>query len=157
MCDVPAHSFIKCKKITLAIMVVSIVFKKANGLEEWFFQELIPLQEKMTNFSELFRIIRIHSDFRIWIQKSKFLEIFRLSNKVEKCLCIQFVCLSVCHALILVNIYQMAWNLNMLLMSNIAWTVLKIVYMGLMVHLQRHTKVFWYIMADRGGGFKREA
>ena len=46
-----------------------------------------------------------------------------LSNKVEKCLCIRSV-----QALTLVNIYQISWNLNMLLMSNVAWTVLKLVW-----------------------------
>ena len=64
------------------------------------------------------------------------------------------VCLSVClsvrrsvRALTLVNILRMFWNLEMLLISDIEWSVLKILCMGLKVHLQRHTKVFRCITA----------
>ena len=54
-------------------------------------------------------------------------------------------------ALTLVNILQMSWNWYMLFISDIAWTVLKMVYIRLMVCLQRHTKVFRYITAYGGG------
>ena len=73
---------------------------------------------------------------------------FLTLSKVEKCLCIRFVCLSVrlsIRALTLVNILQMSWNWYMLFISGIAWSVLKIVYIRRMVCLQRHTKVFRYI------------
>ena len=58
------------------------------------------------------------------------------------------VCLSVClsvRALTLKNILQMSWIWYMLFISDIAWTVLKMVNIRLMVCLQRHTKVFRYI------------
>ena len=55
------------------------------------------------------------------------------------------ICLSV-HTLILENILKMS-SKHILFISDIAWTVLKIVYVGLMVRLQRHTKVFKYNMA----------
>ena len=49
-----------------------------------------------------------------------------LSNKVEKCLYIRFICLSVClsvlHALTVVNILQMCLNLYILFISDIEWT-----------------------------------
>ena len=35
-------------------------------------------------------------------------------------------------------------------MSDIAWTVLKMVCMGFTVRLQRHTKVFWYVTVYGG-------
>ena len=83
------------------------------------------------------------------------------SNKVEKCLCIRFVSLSIClsvrlsdHALIHVNILQISWNWYMLFISNITWTVLKMICIRLMVCLQRHTKVFRYITAYWGKMFK---
>ena len=53
------------------------------------------------------------------------------------------VCLSV-RSLTLVNILQMSWNWYLLFMSDIAWTVLKMVYIQLMVCLQRYTKVLFY-------------
>ena len=52
---------------------------------------------------------------------------------------------NVVRSLTLVNILQMSWNWYMLFISDIAWTVLKMVYVRLMVCLQRHTKVFRYI------------
>ena len=64
-----------------------------------------------------------------------------LSNKVEKCLSIRFVCLSVC-ALTLVNIFQTSWNWYILFISDKAWTVLKMVYIRLMVCRQTYTNVF---------------
>ena len=76
-----------------------------------------------------------------------------LSNKVEKCLCIRFFCLSVStsvHALIVVSILQMSLNLYMLFISNIEWTVLKMICIELGVRLQRRAKVFPYILAYRG-------
>ena len=80
------------------------------------------------------------------------------SNKVEKCLYSQFVCLSalvsvcarsksVCGR---VNVLQMSFNLYMLFISDIAWTVQKMVDMRVMIRLQRHAKVFQYIMAYDG-------
>ena len=45
-------------------------------------------------------------------------------------------------ALTLVNILQLSWNLYMLFRSNTACTILKMVYIQLMVWLQRHTKFF---------------
>ena len=52
--------------------------------------------------------------------------------------------------LTLVNILQMSWNWYMLFISDIAWTVLEMVYIRLMVCLQRHTKVFRYITVYGG-------
>ena len=55
------------------------------------------------------------------------------------------VCLSVCPSvstLTPVNNLQMSWNWSVLFTSNIAWTRLKMVCIRLLVHLQRHTKVF---------------
>ena len=60
-----------------------------------------------------------------------------LFNKVEKCLCIRFVCLSVrpsVHALTVVNILQI--SLHMLFISDIEGTVLKMIRMRLSVLLQ---------------------
>ena len=71
-----------------------------------------------------------------------------LSNIVEK----YSVCLSV-RGLTLVNILQMLWNLNMLLISGISMDRIEnSIYMGLTVRLQRHTNVFWYNSAYGGGG-----
>ena len=58
------------------------------------------------------------------------------------------------HALTLVNILQMSWNLYMLFIVDIEWTMVKMVCMGLRVRLQRHTKVFRYIKAYGGKFFK---
>ena len=66
-----------------------------------------------------------------------------LPNKTEKCLCIRFLCLSVCLPvlhLILVNILQLSLNLCMLFISDRKWTVLKMMCVALRVRL--HTKVF---------------
>ena len=57
-------------------------------------------------------------------------------------------------SLTLVNILQMSWNLSTLFLSVTTWAILKMVYMGLTVHLQRHTNVFWYITAYEGKTFK---
>ena len=65
----------------------------------------------------------------LWCLFCSFFNIFQQSWKMF----MHSDCLSVCppvHALTLVNIFQMSWNLNILLMSKIAWTVLKMVYMG---------------------------
>ena len=70
---------------------------------------------------------------------------FQQSGKVF----IHSVCLSV-RVLTLVNILQMSWNWCMLFISDIPWTVLKMIYIRLMVCLQRHTKVFRYITAYGG-------
>ena len=51
------------------------------------------------------------------------------------------------HALNLLNILEMSWNLHMLFISDIEWTVVKIVCMELRVRLLRHTKAFRYIKA----------
>ena len=50
------------------------------------------------------------------------------------------VYLSSCLYMSLVNILQMPWNLYMLFISDIAWTALKMIYIRLMVCLQRHAK-----------------
>ena len=71
----------------------------------------------------------------------KFLSVFIIYNKTETCLCIWFVCLSVC-CLNLVNIFQMSWIWYMLYIFAIAWSVLKMVCIRPMVCLQRHTKFF---------------
>ena len=66
------------------------------------------------------------------------------------------VCLSVhpfLHALILLNMLQMYWNLFMLFISDIEWSVLKMLCIRLKIRLQRQTKVFWYITAYGRGGF----
>ena len=60
-----------------------------------------------------------------------------------------FVCLSA-HALILANIFQMSWNLNILFIPDIAWILLKMVHIGLMVGLQKRTDVIPYIKAYGG-------
>ena len=54
------------------------------------------------------------------------------------------------HALTLVNILQTSWNLCMIFISNRAWALLKIVYKGLVVGLQRRTEVFQWITAYGG-------
>ena len=54
------------------------------------------------------------------------------------------VCLSV-RSLILVKIPQMSWHWYILIISDITWTVIKMVCIRQMVCLQRHTKVFRYI------------
>ena len=59
------------------------------------------------------------------------------------------------HVLTLVNVLQMSWNLYMLFISHIKWTVNKMVYMGLKVRLQRHTKVLRYIKAYAQKNLKR--
>ena len=71
-----------------------------------------------------------------------------LSNKTEKNFCSQFVFLF--HAITLINFFQMSWNWYMLFICDIAWIVLKMVYIQLMVCLQRHTKVFRYITVYGG-------
>ena len=58
------------------------------------------------------------------------------------------VCLSV-HALTVVNILPMPLNLYMLFISDIEWTVLKILCM-VSVRLQRDTKIFRYILTYLG-------
>ena len=63
------------------------------------------------------------------------------------------ICLPV-QALTLVNILQLSLNLYILFISDIAWTILKMVCMRVMIHLQRHTKVFQYIMAYEEKIFK---
>ena len=77
---------------------------------------------------------------------------------------VYYKCLSVCnltyinvgpsvHALTLVNILQMSLNLYMLFISDIEWTVVKMVCMGLRVRLQIYTNVFRYIKAYGGKDF----
>ena len=63
--------------------------------------------------------------------------------------------LSVCSSICLCTLYfsQMSWNLNMLFISNMAWIVLKMVYMVLTVQLQRHIKVFRYITSYGEGEY----
>ena len=70
-----------------------------------------------------------------------------LSRKVKKWLCIRFVGLSVClpvrssvHALTVINILQMSLNLHMLFISDIEWTVLKMICIRLSVRLLRRNK-----------------
>ena len=87
----------------------------------------------------------------------KYSRVLTLSNTVEKCLCIRFVCPSVClsvRALTLINILQMSWNWYMLFISDIAWTALKMVYIRLTVCLKRHTNFFRYIKAYGGKIFQ---
>ena len=98
----------------------------------------------------------------LWTVTHRFV-FFTLSNKVKKYLYIRFVCLSVrpslypsVHTLSLVNILQKSWNLNMLFISDIAWTVLKMVCMRQTVYLQRHTKIFRYIKAYEGKYLKHK-
>ena len=81
-----------------------------------------------------------HTKTSFKVKKKVIFLLLTLSSKVEKCLCIRFVCLSF-HALTLVNILQTSWNLNMLFISDKAWTVLKMVYIRQMVCLQRHTSL----------------
>ena len=76
-----------------------------------------------------------------------------LFNKVEKCLCIWFVCLSVhpsVHALTLVNFLHMFWNLYVLFISDVEWSALKILCLELKGGPQRHTKNFRYITSYGG-------
>ena len=68
-----------------------------------------------------------------------------LSNKIEKCLCIQFVSLSICLSvpvLTLVNIFQISWNWCMLFTSDIAWTILKTNFCWINKNLVGLTKFF---------------
>ena len=51
------------------------------------------------------------------------------------------------HALTLVNILQMSWNLYMLFISDAARTLLKILFITIMVCLQWRMEFFWYITA----------
>ena len=113
------------------------------------------LKHVITNYPGFIPLFEINISQYFWPDYSFFLT---LSNKVEKCSCIRFVCLSVrpsvclsaclsVRALTLVNILQMSWNWYRLFIYDIAWTVLKMVYIRLMVCLQRHTKVFRYIKA----------
>ena len=58
------------------------------------------------------------------------------------------VCLSIrptVRALTLVNIFQKSWNLYILFVSDIEWSIEKMVCMRLRVCLQRRTKFFRYI------------
>ena len=72
-----------------------------------------------------------------------------LSNKVEKCLYVWFVCLCVCaHS----NCCKYSSNLSVLFISETEWIALEMVCMGPSVHLQRYTKVFRYILAYQKGG-----
>ena len=60
------------------------------------------------------------------------------------------VCLSVhpsVHALTFVNILQTSWNLYMLFVSDIEWTIMKMVSMRQRIRLQRHTKIVYLRMA----------
>ena len=60
------------------------------------------------------------------------------------------VCLSVrpsVHPLFLANVLQMFLNLQMLFISDIEWSVLKMSFMLLKVRLQGHTKIFRCITA----------
>ena len=56
------------------------------------------------------------------------------------------------HTLTVVNILQMCFNLYLLFISDIEWTVLKMPCTVLSVRLQRHTKIFWCIL--EGGKLK---
>ena len=69
----------------------------------------------------------------------------KLYSKVEKYLWFRLVCLPVCT---LSNSRKYSSNaLILILTSDIAWIVLKMVRIRLIVRLQRHTKVLWYIKA----------
>ena len=77
------------------------------------------------------------------------LQFLIISNTIEKRLCIRFVCLSVC-VRSFVNILQTSLNLQILFISDIKWTILKMICMGLSLRSQKHTKVFRCISAYRG-------
>ena len=64
------------------------------------------------------------------------------------------VCLSFGHAGTILNILCISLNLYTLFTSDIEWTVLKIIRMGLRVRLQRHTKVSRCILPYEGDIFK---
>ena len=69
-----------------------------------------------------------------------------LSSKVEKGLWILFVWLSV-QTSTLINILRISWNLYILFIFDVIWTVLKTLWIGLFISVQRHTKVSWYVIA----------
>ena len=82
--------------------------------------------------------------------------VFNTFNKVEKYLSIRIVCLSVRpsqHALAFENVLQMSLHLYIILISDVEWSVLKMIYMGLRVCLQTHTQVFRYSSAYGEGSF----
>ena len=67
------------------------------------------------------------------------------------CLYIRFFCVSI-HALTLLNVLQMSWNLYTLFISYVAWTVLKMAHIRLM-SFERHES-FQMHYSLRGGDFK---
>ena len=115
-------------------------------LQTYCFSPFVPLWKRWT-ILVMRGLKHFFLSFVIWLfsllivmQGRK--QFITLSNKVEKFM--HSVCPSV-RTLTLVNILQVFWNWYMLFISDIAWTVLKMVYIRLMVCLQRHTKVFRYI------------
>ena len=86
------------------------------------------------------------------VKKHLFLQIvFNILQESWKVF-IHSVCLSV-HALTLVNILQMSWNLYVLFISDVALIVVKMVLIELMDRLQRHTKIFQNIIIYGGSFF----
>ena len=66
-----------------------------------------------------------------------FLTLITLSNKVEKYLCLWFICVSVCLVCARFNSLKSSSNVVkfMFFISYIEWVILKAVYMGLRVRL----------------------
>ena len=81
----------------------------------------------------------------LWTVLHYLWSIFHQNWKVLS-LWIWFVCLLV-HALILVNILQIPWNLYRFFKSAISCFTLKMVYVGQMFRIQRGTKEYRNIMA----------
>ena len=92
-------------------------------------------------FFDKYRILNYHE----WMSEFHFLT---LSWKVENYLYIRFVCLSV-HVLIFVNILWIYWNWYILLRFTVECFVLKMVYVGLTVRVQRHTKEILYVTINK--------
>ena len=86
------------------------------------------------------------SDFKLIHDYFSLIHFLTLFYKDKMYLFIRFVCLSV-HAPTLVNILQIPWNSCMSFISDIAYTELEPVDIGLMVRLHRGTKEFRYIVA----------
>ena len=94
----------------------------------------IHVMSGMNSICKFQDIWKIFTGVRAWIDR----QTNSMKNNFQLCwkMFMHSVCLSVHvteHALTLVNILQMSWNLHMLFIFDIEWTVLKKVCMGLTV------------------------
>ena len=93
---------------------------------------------------------------RIFCKKMR--HFLKFSSKVEKWLCIRFICFSVCpsvQALSLTNIHRMFWKSYISFITPISLTILKMTCIRRIVHVQWRTKIFQYITANEGENFIR--